>query len=124
MSFSSDKLTQYLDTIRGQKIIIGGDFNLNTMGGNIFIDNICSLYGLEVKINGVTRIESNTCIDNYLSNVTGNYFISDTCIADHQAIIAEITTDDYLNKKKEQFIYKYIILVIWKESLSRCIHFY
>ena len=27
-------LTQYLDTLRGQKIIIGGDFNLNAVGGN------------------------------------------------------------------------------------------
>ena len=60
-----DTLAQYLDTLRGQKVIIGGDFNLNAIGGNIWLDTLCNLYGLDIKITGETRIESHTCIDNY-----------------------------------------------------------
>jgi hypothetical protein len=29
-----ENMAQYLDTLRGQKVVIGGDFNLNVIGGN------------------------------------------------------------------------------------------
>ncbi len=84
------------------------------MGGNVFIDNICNLYGLKAKIDGVTRIESNTCIDNYLSNIEGKYLVSDICIADHQAIIAEIKTDGSISMNKDQFIYREMKINNWQ----------
>ena len=99
-------LTQYLDTLRGQKIIIGGDFNLNAVGGNFWLNTICNLYGLEIKINDVTRIESQTCIDNYLTNTTGVFSVSNIAIADHQAITAKIDLPDKLAKTKIQFKYR------------------
>jgi len=101
-----DLLTQYLDTLRGQKIIIGGDFNLNALGGNFWLNNICNLYGLEVKINSITRIESQTCIDNYLTNTTGVFNVSNIAIADHQAIIAKIDLTEKLAEKDTRFKYR------------------
>jgi hypothetical protein len=86
-------LTQYLDTVRGQKLLIGGDFNLDTTNGNAYINTICNLYGLRAEINSVTRVDSGTCIDNYLSNIEGVYSVSDICIADHQAIVAKVKVD-------------------------------
>ena len=85
-----DILTRYLDTLRGKRIIIGGDFNLDTINGNNFLSNICNLYGLEIKINSITRIASGTCIDNFLSNIEGVYSVSELCIADHQAITCKL----------------------------------
>jgi len=101
-----DTLTQYLDTIRGSKILIGGDFNLDTMGSNIFMNNICSLYNLEIKINEITRIVSGTCIDNYLTNIRGEYKVSDLCIADHQAIVARVQCEDQNNLSPVTFTYR------------------
>ena len=101
-----DILTQYLDTIRGQKILIGGDFNLNSLGGNIFLDNVCNLYGLEIKINEITRVTSGTCIDNYLSNIDGEFDVSEVCIADHQAIIAKVKIGKFNRSKTETYKYR------------------
>ncbi len=109
-----DKLTQYLDTIRGNKLIIGGDFNLNMLGGNVLINNICNLYGLEVKINEITRIESGTCIDNFLSNIVGEYKVIDVCIADHQAISAKIVIESCSVKSQEYFTYREMKLTNWQ----------
>ena len=86
-----ETLMQFLDTIGGQQILIGGDFNLNLIGGNTWIRSICDAYRLEPKIGEITRIASNTCIDNYLTNVAGKFEVSDLLIADHQAITAELS---------------------------------
>lgn len=99
-------LTQYLDTLRGQKIIIGGDFNLNAMGGNFWLNTICNLYGLEIKIDNITRIESQSCIDNYLTNTTGAFRVSNIAIADHQAIVANIQLAEKLVRKDIRFQYR------------------
>ena len=87
-----DLLTQYLDTLGGKKILIGGDFNLNLTGGNRYIEEICNLYRLEAKIRDCTRLASGTCIDNFITNIEGSYKVLDISIADHQAITAEIKT--------------------------------
>ena len=96
-------LTQFLDTVRGQKILIGGDFNLDTTNGNAHINTICNLYGLQAEINSVTRVDSGTCIDNYISNIEGIYSVSSICIADHQAIVARIKTDSISRRENEKF---------------------
>ena len=99
-------LTQFLDTVRGQKILIGGDFNLDTTNGNAYINTICNLYGLKVEINSVTRVDSGTCIDNYLSNIEGVYSVSSICIADHQAIVARVKIESVKLRDNEKFLYR------------------
>jgi len=83
-------ISAYLNSIGGVKVIIGGDLNLNILGGNTHIDEVCNQFGLVAKISGTTRIASNTCIDNFLTNLDGVYKVSEICIADHQAITAII----------------------------------
>ena len=99
-------LTQYLDTVRGQKLLIGGDFNFDTTNGNAFMNTICNLYGLRIEINSVTRVDSGTCIDNYLSNIEGVYSVSDICIADHQAIVAKVKIETIKLRSNERFYYR------------------
>jgi hypothetical protein len=101
-----DLLTQYLDTLRGQKIILGGDFNLNIIGGNNWLSQICNLYGIECKINEYTRLDSETCIDNYITNTTGEFRVSEVAIADHQAITAVVKLDVKKSKIKQKYTYE------------------
>ena len=61
-------------------------------GGNRYIEDICNLYRLEPKIRDCTRIASGTCIDNFITNIEGNFKVLDISIADHQAITAVIKT--------------------------------
>ena len=101
----TDTLMQYLDTLGGQQILIGGDFNLNLIGGNTWIKSICDAYRLEAKIRDITRIESSTCIDNYLTNVDGSFLVNELMIADHQAITAELKLA-YCKAEKEVHMYR------------------
>jgi hypothetical protein len=82
----------------GQNIVLGGDFNLDVNRDNKWINTICNLYGLVAKIKGITRVESGSCIDNYLTNMDGIFNISNIAIADHQAIIAKIKIRDLREK--------------------------
>ena len=101
-----DTLTQFLDTTRNQKIVIGGDFNLNMLASNNWINAICNLYQLTPKIREVTRIVSGTCIDNFLSNVDGEFNVSEISIADHQALTAKILCDPQSKKQEDKFFYR------------------
>jgi hypothetical protein len=101
-----DVLSQFLDTVRGNKLLLMGDFNLNTMGGNYYINTVCDLYDLSVKINSITRVESGTCIDNFLSNITGDFEVSEICIADHQAITCRVMVDGDKSKSTIQHSYR------------------
>lgn len=101
-----DSLMQYLDNLGGQKILIGGDFNLNVNGGNTWINSICSVYGLEAKISGITRVSSGSSIDNYLTNLDGLFKISHISIADHLAITAHIKLNVKNKKDKEVHYYR------------------
>ena len=101
-----DTLTQFLDTTRNQKIVIGGDFNLNMLASNNWINAICNLYQLTPKIREVTRIVSGTCIDNFLSNVDGEFKVSEISIADHQALTAKILCDPQSKKQDDKFFYR------------------
>ncbi len=100
-------ITNYLDTLMGQNIVLGGDFNLDANKDNKWINAICDLYGLVIKIKGITRVESGSCIDNYLTNMDGIFNISNIAIADHQAIIAKIKISNLKEKKsKPRFNYR------------------
>ena len=103
-----DGLSTYLDTLGGQQIILGGDLNLNMNLNtpNAWINNICNTYDLKPRISGVTRIDSGTCIDNFLSNIEGTFRISTIAIADHQAITAAIPLEDKQTTGKQKFLYR------------------
>ena len=103
-----DGLATYLDTLGGQQIILGGDLNLNMNLNtpNAWINNICNTYDLKPRISGVTRIDSGTCIDNFLSNIEGTFRISTIAIADHQAITAAIPLEEKQTTGKQKFFYR------------------
>ena len=99
-------LSNFLSSQRFSNIIIGGDFNLNMLEDNPWINTVCNMYLLEKKISGVTRVETGTCIDNFLSNVSGNYSIEDICIADHQAITASFKCMGVVKSHREKYYYR------------------
>ena len=99
-------LSEFLNSLRACNVIIGGDFNLNTMVYNYWLNTICNMYDLEIRITGVTRVESGTCIDNFLSNTDGIYKIEDICIADHQAITASFNCGEVVKSHREKFTYR------------------
>jgi exonuclease III len=88
-----EDLCKLMDYNNGRKVVIGGDFNINNFVPNNAMTNWANLYNLKTQINGITRPESGTCLDNFFSNVNGKYWISNTSIADHLSIIAEIESE-------------------------------
>jgi hypothetical protein len=107
-------LSQFLDTIKYRKLILGGDFNLNIIGGNDWLQNICSNYELETKINEPTRPESNTCIDNFITNCIGRFTTTNIMIADHLAIEAELVINNLAKKQKEVHQYRVMKEANWQ----------
>ena len=85
-----DQFINIMDSLRGGKVVMTGDFNINFRLENNILNNICGLYNLVVRLNGVTRVASESCIDNYITNIEGKYSISNISIADHLAIKAVI----------------------------------
>ena len=108
-----DLLSTYLDTIGGQKIIIGGDINLNYLVENKWIDNICDNYQMEAKIKKITRLESGTCLDNFLTNIAGSFSVSSIGISDHQAITACVKVSELHLKNKCTFEYRQMKELNW-----------
>ncbi len=102
----TDNLMFFLDRLGGQKIVIGGDFNLNTLVNNKWIDTLCHNYNLKIRITNPTRLESETCIDNFLTNVNGTFMVSSISIADHQAILAHLSVTNIKLKNKLKFYYR------------------
>ena len=115
-------LSDYLDTLGGEKILIGGDFNLNTLIENKWINQLCNNYQLETKIKSVTRIESGTCIDNFLTNLVGSFSVSSIAIADHQGIIANLKDINNETKKKstkfEFRVMKEVNWLVFKQGMN------
>ena len=101
-----EQLANLLDSLRGGRVVLTGDFNINFLTPNNLVENICNLYNLERKLLGVTRAASGTCIDNFLSNVNGVYSITNISIADHFAIKAKIMLDEKLKLVKNTFQYR------------------
>ena len=101
-----DLLGGYLETLGNSKTLIGGDFNINLFTELQLIENFGLHYGLAYKISSVTRILSNSCIDNFLSNVDGVYEVSKISIADHQAITAKIVVPSTTNQVCSKFTYR------------------
>ena len=103
----SNNLTQFIGSLRSSKLIISGDFNVNYYTDAPWYNDICHGFGLAAKITTTTRVTSGTCIDNILSSIDGQYNVSDISIADHQAVIAEISFDkSQSNSSKQNFFYR------------------
>jgi hypothetical protein len=92
-------LANMLDNLRGRNIILMGDFNINFLVNNNILENVCNLYNLKAKIKSVTRIASGSCIDNFITNIDGVFSVSNICVADHQAIKADIIVEEFKIKK-------------------------
>ena len=95
-----DQFINIMDSLRGGKVVMTGDFNINFRLENNILNNICGLYNLVVRLNGVTRVASESCIDNYITNIEGKYSISNISIADHLAIKAVIKLESGLKTVK------------------------
>ena len=100
-----DKLTDWITSASNKNIYIAGDFNLNYLSNNkTYFESIETITGLKAKISKVTRVESNSCIDNILTNLTGTHKVSSICIADHQGMISQI---DIVIQREPPKRYKY-----------------
>ena len=53
-----EKLSEYIDNLKGEQILIGGDFNINNLVKNKWIDYMCNNYQLNAEISKPTRINS------------------------------------------------------------------
>ena len=86
-----EKLTEWIETLRNKQIYIAGDCNLNYHNQDReYYNTLKHNTGITPRITGVTRVISNTCIDNILTDVEGTHQISSICIADHQGLISRI----------------------------------
>ena len=111
-----DELTNLLDSQGNKKIIIGGDWNLNNLVNNNILATIGTIFNMNFKINSVTRPASGTCIDNFLTNMDGRFWVTNHMIADHLAIRGEIVTK--IERKKLNFIYRLMKENNWKSFNS------
>jgi hypothetical protein len=93
-----DELGGLLDSLNGCDILITGDFNINFKEHDNVMINFCNQFNIKVKITGTTRLASNTCLDNFITNLSGTFSISNICIADHLAIKAKVVLQNKLRK--------------------------
>ena len=86
-------LTEWVSSLNVKNVFIAGDFNLNVFNQDrTYFESLEANTGFKPRITSITRVESNSCIDNILTNVQGTHKVSNTCIADHQALISNIKT--------------------------------
>ncbi len=96
-----DKLIEWTESLGGKRVYIGGDFNLNYNSQDIVYYRIIEeSTELKPSITEITRVASNSCIDNILTNNHGRHHVSQICIADHQGMISKITADITKKTKK------------------------
>jgi len=94
-----DKLTEWIESLGGKKIYIAGDFNLNYNSNDVtHYRAIEENTELKPSITETTRVASNSCIDNILTNTQGSHKVSNISIADHQGLISKI--ESKVHKKK------------------------
>ena len=84
-------LTECIELKLSIAIFIAGDFNINVLNNdNNHFELLSNNTDLRPKISEPTRIASNTCIDNVITNIEGTHTVSKVCIADHQAVISKL----------------------------------
>ena len=99
-------LGDYLRNFGNQKIVVGGNLNINIFSERHILDQICIPFGLQPRINQITRVASSTCIDNFLTNIEGIYEVDSLSIADHQAITAKIIIPNTSRGQKQKITYR------------------
>jgi len=100
-----DLLATWITNNPNKNVFIAGDFNLNLLNQDkVVFDSIEALTGLDPKIRDITRIESNSCIDNVLTNIEGTNKVSNICIADHQGLYSVLKMPI---KRVENKMFKY-----------------
>jgi ribosomal protein L30/L7E len=102
-----------LDMFKLNDIVVTGDFNINFLNLANEIVNICNQLGVKIKIKGITRPASGTCLDNYITNLEGIFSITNICIADHLAIKAKIRINGKLKKLKPTHKYRVMKEINW-----------
>ena len=107
-------LSTYLDTLGGRKLVIGGDFNLNSSVKNKWLEKLCNNYNLTIQIKEPTRLDSGTCIDNFLTNIKGIFSVSTVAISDHQAIIASVLSNNIERTKPTKHFYREMKELNWQ----------
>ncbi len=101
-----DKLITWIESLNNKSLYLAGDFNLNYLNEDLqHFNNIEQQTGLEPAIRDITRISSQTCIDNILTNLAGEHKVSNLCIADHQGLISKLTVMK-VKQEKERFTYR------------------
>ena len=86
-----EQLIDWVETLGNKKLYIAGDFNLNYKNQDInYYKIVEESTALKASISDTTRVISNTCIDNILTNCEGQHSVSSICIADHQGLLSNL----------------------------------
>ncbi len=101
-----EKLIEWTETLGGKRLYIAGDFNLNYNNQDLnFYNLIEESTELKTSITETTRVISNSCIDNILTNFDGQHNVTSICIADHQGLFSSIKAI-VIKKAKKQYTYR------------------
>lgn len=103
-----------------QKVILCGDFNIDTLNRNrITFEFECFLrsFNLKLEINQPTRFTSNTCLDNFAHNFKQNcqHEVRDYGLSDHTAQILKIK----INKTSQIKTWRSLTRDITQENLIK-----
>jgi len=111
-----ENLTEWISSLNNKNIYLAGDFNINNLNHErMYFNNIEASTGLVAKITNITRIQSDSCIDNILTNLTGNHKVSTISIADHQGLISSLETTVNRISTEEKFKYRLMKEQNWQK---------
>jgi len=109
-----EAIEKWISEQRNKNVYVAGDFNLNLLNNDKAVyESIEASTGLAPRISDITRVASNSCIDNILTNINGVHKISTICIADHQGLVSrlqivikreEITKHKYREMKESNWL--------------------
>ena len=103
----TDELIDWIESLGNKNIFISGDFNINFLSNEkTYFEKIKSATNLNIGISHITRIASNSCIDNVLTNLNGSHTVSLICIADHQGLISKVNVKKLAKKEIKKFTYR------------------
>lgn len=96
-------LLDIVSRFRSKKMIICGDFNINTLEDNNYSRDFVNLlhsHNFTLEFNDVTRLESGTCVDNIAHNSRGyRGEILHLGISDHSALLLKCPVNSIDSKK-------------------------
>ncbi len=99
-----DKIIEWIERHGNIHLYIAGDFNLNYLGTDReLFDRIKNETRVIARITEPTRLISNTCIDNILTNIENEHSVSTICIADHQGLTSKLVIETNRVPQKKHF---------------------